>query len=164
MEVFLHGITTLKSEIYERAEAYGVERAQTEQQHEDRYWPYYEVLFCRVISVKREVYQLLAEREQSDEREHKCDDERGIELWSLCPCKRLEIKGEQSCDECPGVIEVLDAEDSPAHHGDNEGDDDTRHLADLLVESVQSHAFKYEPHAMVGAPDDEVPVGAMPEA
>ena len=63
--------------------------------------------------------RFLSKREQRDEREYDCHDERGVELCVGVDAEGPEVEGEEASYEGEGVAQILNSEYRPTHHGDD---------------------------------------------
>ena len=114
------------------------------------------------IRVKHEVLELFSEREQGDECEKQCHNERSVKIQTADRNNWLKIKRKQPWNKSKSSRDVFDAEQDPTYRHDNEGYDDTRYLPDSIVEFIQSQALQHEPKAVIGSPQNEIPTRAMP--
>lgn len=149
---------TSKSKIDERTETYRIDGGNAEQQHEYSHHPRHDSAgYGVLLLIVDGILHLFPEGEQSDERKHQGNDEHGVELCVGLDAKGAEVESEQPRNEGKSLSQVLNAEDSPTHHRDDEGDDDARHLTDFFIEFLQTHPFEHQPQAMIRAPDHEIP-------
>ena len=74
------------------------------------------VIFC-------EIYFLLpsqSELAESDEREERRDEHRGVEVRVVGEMERNEVEGEQTFDEEPRQVDSFDAEEATCQYDDSE--------------------------------------------